>query len=419
MGERASKTNLKSDGARLWSSLMEMAKIGALPNGGCCRLALTDVARAGRDLFVDWLQAAGCEVTIDRFGNIFGLRLGKRPDLPIVLTGSHLDTQPKGGKFDGVYGVLAGLEAIRALNDAGIETERTVAVVSWTNEEGARIMRSCTGSGGFSGGIPEDEVLAAPANDGPTAGEELRRIGYMGEAGPRFLDVGDYIEAHIEQGPILEHEQKTIGVVTDIQGIRWMRYTLSGTDRHAGTTPMDLRSDTLAAAGEIIFRLNELANARRPDARITVGRVEPVPNSINTVAGRTTFTIDLRHPSAPTLDKFEDEIEAIVAAAAKRQGGRVAREKLFTLPPVACDKRLDGVIRDAATRLGYPNRDMLSGAFHDACFLATVAPTAMIFIPCKDGISHAEEEYASPEDCAAGVEVLVQTLVEVAGVVKG
>lgn len=402
------------DGARLWQSIEAMGRIGGLPNGGCNRQALTAVDKEGRDLFARWCEAAGARMRIDRFGNQFALRPGTMPELPLVATGSHLDTQPKGGRFDGVYGVLAGLEVLRALADAQVETRRTIAVVNWTNEEGCRIIAGCTGSGGFAGSISSLEALGTRSIDGTTVAEDLERIGYAGPLGPRAFDISAYVEAHIEQGPILEQEGVAIGIVTAVQGARWFRVVVDGTDRHAGTTPFELRQDSLVAAAEAIVAFDALGRKHGPDLRITVGRIEAAPGSINTTPSRTTFTIDLRHPASAMLDAMAGEIERIMQAATARTGTTHAIERLMEIAPVTFDARVADCLRDAAKGLGIEHRDMLSGAFHDACYIAPVAPTAMLFIPCRDGISHAEEEYASPAHCAAGAQVLLSALVELA-----
>ncbi len=402
-------TKVRIDGERLWDSLMEMAKIGATPKGGVCRLALTDVDRAARDLFVRWCEEAGCTVTVDRMGNIFGRREGRKKDLPPVMTGSHIDSQPTGGKFDGIYGVLSGLEVIRALNDAGVETDAPIEVSAWTNEEGSRFAPAMVSSGVFAGVFDLDYGLSRKDLDGKTIGEELARIGYAGEA-PVGKPVRAFFEAHIEQGPILEHEAKTIGVVTDAQGQRWYECTFTGQEAHAGPTPMSTRRDALVGASRVVDAVYRIGLAHAPLACATVGLVQVFPNSRNTIPGKVFFTVDLRHPKDETLSRMDAEVRAAIAKVAEELRLETALEQIWYSPPVPFDAECVAAVRAAAAANGFSHRDIVSGAGHDACYVARVAPTAMVFIPCEGGISHNEIESATPEHVAAGCQVLCDAM---------
>ncbi len=407
-------TDIRINGERLWDSLMEMAKIGATDKGGVCRLALTDVDKAARDLFVRWCEEAGCAVTVDRMGNIFGRREGTDPSLPPVMTGSHIDSQPTGGKFDGIYGVLAGLEVIRALNDAGATTKAPIEVSAWTNEEGSRFAPAMVSSGVFAGVFDLDYGLGRKDLDGKTIGEELARIGYAGEA-PVGKPVRAFFEAHIEQGPILEAEQKTIGVVTDAQGQRWYECTLTGQEAHAGPTPMATRRDALVGAARIVEAVNRIGLENAPLACATVGLVEVFPNSRNTIPGKVFFTVDFRHPDADVLARMDAALRETIERVTSEIGLGVELEQIWYSPPVPFDPECVDAVRRAAERNGLSHRDIVSGAGHDACYVSRVAPTAMVFIPCEDGISHNEIESATPEDVAAGCQVLLEAMLERAG----
>ncbi len=405
--------NLKIDGDRLWASLMELAEIGATEKGGVCRLALTDIDRAGRDLFVRWCEDAGCTVSVDGVGNVFARRPGKDAALPPVMAGSHLDSQPTGGKFDGAYGVLAGLEAVRTLNDFGIETDAPVEIVAWTNEEGSRFSPPMMGSGAFAGVFGADEVLARPDNvTGALLGDELSRIGYDGEAPVGGREIGAYFEAHIEQGPILENEGRTIGVVTGAQGQRWYEVTVTGQEAHAGPTPMTLRRDALVAAARMIDAVNRLGHDFPPEACATVGFVESSPNSRNTIPGRVFFTVDLRHPDNATLAAMDRRLRHDFAGIAEAAGCTADVVDFWEYPATAFDEACVSAVRDAAEQGGLLWRDIVSGAGHDAVYIARIAPAAMIFIPCEGGISHNEIENATREDCAAGAQVLIQAMLD-------
>lgn len=403
------------DEGRLWKSLMDMGRIGALPHGGSCRTALSAEDKAGRDLFIGWCKDAGCEVTFDQVGNIYARRPGRSPMRPAVATGSHLDTQPHGGKFDGVYGVLAGLEVVRALNAAGVETDAPIDVVVWTNEEGVRFGPPLGGSSAFAGAVDVATIHAALTLEGTTVHEDLKALGFLGTERPGARKFDCFVEVHIEQGPILEEKGLSIGVVTQIQGIRWLSVTVTGQDSHAGTTPMNRRRDALLSAAEMVTTLNRLAREQDESARLTIGRLLVEPNSGATIPGRVIFTVDFRHPDAATLDALEQRMQDAMRQIAKRGELDVVCQQVLSKPPVYFAGELIDTVRAAAKRLGYSSMDMLSGAGHDAMNIARVAPTAMIFVPCKDGLSHNEAESATPAHLAAGVQTLLYTLVARAG----
>ena len=404
--------NLRIDGDRLWASLMELAEIGATEKGGVCRLALTDLDRDGRDLFIRWCEEAGCSISIDKVGNIFARRAGANDDLPPVMTGSHLDSQPTGGKFDGAYGVLAGLEVIRTLNDARIETDAPIEVVAWTNEEGSRFSPPMMGSGAFAKVFEESYVLERPDNvTGETVGEELTRIGYDGEASVGGRDVGAYFEAHIEQGPILEDAAKTVGVVTGAQGQRWYEVFVTGQEAHAGPTPMTLRRDALLASARMIDAVNQVGHDHLPNACATCGFVEVKPNSRNTIPGDVFFTVDLRHPSDEVLASMDAAFRERCQAIARDADVDLRIEDFWQFPATPFDEDCVEAVRMGAERGGFAHMDIISGAGHDAVYMARVAPAGMIFIPCEDGISHNEIENATREDCAAGAQVLLGAVV--------
>ncbi len=403
------------DGERLWSTLMEMARFGATPKGGVCRLALTDEDKAARDLFSRWCAEAGCSVTVDRMGNVFARRSGRDDALPPVVMGSHLDSQPTGGKFDGAYGVLAGLEVVRTLNDHAIETEAPVEVVSWTNEEGSRFQPPMVASGVFAGAFDLEESLAAKDLEGNTLGGELARIGYAGSAEVGGRPVAAYFEPHIEQGPILEAEGKVIGVVTGAQGQRWYETTVTGQEAHAGPPPMDVRRDALVGAARMIGEVRRIGVDHAPDGRSTVGFVTVHPNSRNVVPGSVFFSVDLRHPDDAALAAMGEALRETCNAVARDEGLEVKLEEILYFPALPFDPDCVRAVREGAETLSYAHRDIISGAGHDAVYLARVAPTGMIFVPCEGGISHAEIEYAKPEDLAAGCNVLLYAVLERAG----
>lgn len=406
----AAPVSLRVDGARLWQSLMQLAEIGATAKGGVCRLALTDLDRQGRDLVVAWLRDAGAGIEIDAAGNVFATRPGRTAGAPAVLTGSHLDTQPSGGKFDGNFGVLAGLEVLRTLNDAGVVTEKPVAVAIWTNEEGSRFVPVMGGSGAFAGVFPLEHLLQQRDVDGIAFGEALDRIGYAGSApvGGRALDA--YFEAHIEQGPVLEREDKIIGVVTGALGLRWYDCIWMGQDAHAGPTPMESRHDALRGASRLVEAINGIAMRHAPDGRATVGFMQVKPNSRNVIPGRVAMSVDMRHPEDQHLADMDRELRAAAAAIADDLRLECEVRQVDRFPASRFHADCVAAVRSATQRLGYAHREIVSGAGHDAIYLARVAPTAMIFVPCKDGISHNETEDARPEHLEAGANVLLHAV---------
>ncbi|MBI3507819.1 MAG: Zn-dependent hydrolase [Proteobacteria bacterium] len=406
--------NLRVDGDRLWDSLAEMAQIGATPKGGVCRLALTDLDRQGRDLFAKWAKALGCTLTVDRAGNMFARREGRDPALPAVMTGSHLDTQPTGGRFDGVYGVLAGIEVLRTLADAKIETDRAVEVAVWTNEEGSRFSPAMMGSGAYAGVFALAEIDAKKDIDGVTFGEALVKIGYRGPAPVGGRPAAAYFEAHIEQGPILEAEGKTIGIVTGAQGQRWYEVNVTGQEAHAGPTPMARRKDALVAAARMIDAVNRIGHEFQPSACATVGFIQSSPNSRNTIPGHVFFTIDFRHPDDARLAGMDKAMKERFAAIAAQAGVELEIKDFWYFPPTPFDPRLVDAVRQGAALHGHSAMEIVSGAGHDAVYMARVAPTAMIFVPCTDGISHNEIEDAKPADLAAGCDVLLHAILEAA-----
>ncbi|MFZ2006250.1 MAG: Zn-dependent hydrolase [Stellaceae bacterium] len=413
--------NLTVNGERLWSSLMELARIGATAKGGVCRLAASDLDAEARRLFIRWCEEVGCAVTIDRIGNIFARRPGRNPALPPIVTGSHLDTQPTGGKFDGAYGVMAGLEVVRTLNDLGYETEAPIEIVAWTNEEGSRFSPAMVGSGTFTGVFDLDAALATPDNNAPelTLGTELRRIGFAGAAPVDEHPVAAYFEAHIEQGPILEAAGLPIGVVTGAQGQRWYEITVTGQEAHAGPTPMPRRRDALVGAARMIDAVNRIGHAHAPHACATVGVIQVSPNSRNTIPGRVFFTVDFRHPDNDVLTAMDKELRAACDKAAATQQLECDVKEFWYFPPTPFDARMVCAVREAAEAQDLAHRDIISGAGHDAVYLARVAPTAMIFVPCVGGISHNEIEDAKPDDLTAGCAVLLNAILETADRAKG
>lgn len=406
------------DSQRLWNSLMDLAKIGATAKGGVCRLALTDLDRQARDLFTSWCTAAGCTVAVDGIGNIFARRPGRNDQLPPIIAGSHIDTQPSGGKFDGNFGVLAGLEVVRSLNDHGIQTEAPIEVVVWTNEEGSRFTPVMMGSGVFVDAFTLESTLQRTDLDGVTVGEALTKIGYSGSDPPGNRPVGAYFEAHIEQGPILEDSQKVIGVVGGALGLRWYDVVVTGQDAHAGPTPMRLRKNALVAASKMVADINELAHRFQPDGRATVGFMQVKPNSRNVIPGEVKFSIDLRHAEDDALDKMEAQTRALCERQAQSGSVTVDVERVANYPACKFDVKCVAAVRGAAQKLGISHMDIVSGAGHDAIYMARVAPTSMIFVPCEGGISHNELENAKAEDLAAGCNVLLNVMLEQAQVAK-
>jgi N-carbamoyl-L-amino-acid hydrolase len=409
-------TSIRVDGTRLWQALMDLAQIGATPKGGVRRLALTDLDRQGRDLVVGWLRETGATVEIDGAGNIFATRRGRNNEAPVVLTGSHVDTQPSGGKFDGNYGVLAGLEVLRTLNAAGVVTDKPVGVAIWTNEEGTRFIPTMGGSGAFAQVFTLDYLLAQRDIDGISYGEALASIGYAGSApvGKRAVDA--YFEAHIEQGPILERQDKLIGVVTGALGQRWYDCVWTGQDAHAGPTPMEARHDALRGAARMVEAVNALALRHAPDGRATVGFMQVVPNSRNVIPGLVRMSVDMRHPHNDALARMDRELRDAAAGIARELRLECDVRQVVEFPASHFDTDCVNSVETAAQELGYSSRRIVSGAAHDAVYLSRVAPTSMIFVPCKDGISHNETEDARPEHLEAGANVLLHAVLARAGV---
>ncbi|WP_433695644.1 Zn-dependent hydrolase [Paraburkholderia phenoliruptrix] len=413
----AALARLRVDGQRLWNSLIQLAQIGATEKGGVCRLALTELDRIARDRFVAWAKEIGCTVRVDAIGNIFARRAGLRDDLPPVMTGSHIDTQPTGGKFDGNYGVLAGLEVLRTLADANITTLAPLEVAVWTNEEGSRFVPVMMGSGVFAGAFTLDHALDQRDRDGVSVRDALAAIGYIGENAKPHT-VAAYFEAHIEQGPVLEAHDKTIGIVQGALGQRWYDVTVHGMEAHAGPTPMELRRDALLVAADVIHAVNRIALDHAPHGRGTVGWLDVHPNSRNVIPGRVKLTVDLRAADDATLTAMDSALRAACEAAGKQAGIEVEIEPVVYFPPQPFASDLVAAVKQGADMLGLSSMDVISGAGHDAVYLARVAPAAMIFVPCKDGISHNEIEDARAEHLEAGCNVLLQAMLKAAQTVR-
>ncbi|VVO56764.1 N-carbamoyl-L-amino-acid hydrolase [Pseudomonas fluorescens] len=399
---------------RLWQSLMDLAQLGATPKGGVCRLALTDLDRQARDLFVRWCEEAGCTVSIDGIGNIFARRAGRNHERAPVMTGSHIDTQPTGGKFDGCYGVMAGLEVIRTLNDLGVQTEAPIEVVVWTNEEGSRFPPCMMGSGVFAGKFDLEDTLCKQDEHGLSVGSELQRIGYAGSRAVLGHPVGAYFEAHIEQGPVLEDRETTIGVVMGCLGQKWFDLTLTGVEAHAGPTPMHLRKDALVGAAQVVSAVNRIAHAQQPHACGTVGCLTLHPGSRNVIPGQVQMTIDLRHLHADKLQAMVDEVRQVIEDTCLQHGLSYELTPTADFPPLDFDPACVAAVRQGAEQLGLSHMDIVSGAGHDAIFVAELGPAGMIFVPCEGGISHNEIENAAPQDLADGCAVLLRAMVNAA-----
>ncbi|MFZ6752424.1 Zn-dependent hydrolase [Undibacterium sp. Dicai25W] len=404
--------DLRINGDRLWASLMELAQIGATAKGGVKRLALSDLDKQGRDLVVSWGKQAGMTVTVDKIGNVFMRRAGRNAALPPVMSGSHIDTQPTGGKFDGNYGVLAALEVVRTLNDHQIQTEAPIEVAFWTNEEGSRFVPVMMGSGVFCGAFTLEHAYAAKDIDGKTVADELARIGYLGTEKPGQHPIGAYFEAHIEQGPVLEDADKVIGVVPGVLGLSWYDCVVTGMEAHAGPTPMGLRKDALQVATHIMQEVVNIGNRYPPYGRGTVGMVQVFPNSRNVIPGEVKFSIDLRNVSTDLLDTMHNEILAYVDSRSRSSGLKISIERVSYFPPCPFHPECVDAVRKATANLGYSTMDVVSGAGHDAIYAARLAPAGMIFVPCKDGISHNEIEDAKAEHLSAGCNVLLHAMLE-------
>jgi N-carbamoyl-L-amino-acid hydrolase len=413
----ADLSNVRVNGSRLWDALMEMGKIGGTPKGGCKRLTLTDLDRQGRDLFRAWVEKEGCTVEVDEMGNMFATRPGVENDLSPVLMGSHLDTQPTGGKFDGVLGVLGAVEVIRSLNDLKIKTRRPIVVANWTNEEGSRFAPAMVSSGVFAGAYTKDFAYSRTDAEGKTLGEELQRIGFKGDKPVGGWPIHASFELHIEQGPILEDENIEIGIVTHGQGQRWYEIRLTGFESHAGSTPMPRRKDALLGAARIVERVNQIGLSRAPLAMATVGMLNPFPNSRNVIPGEVFMTCEFRHPLDATLAEMDAALHAGVEEIASKIGLTYDLKQVFDYPAVPFDEGCVAAVRAAASKLGYTHRDIVSGAGHDACYLARVCPTSMIFTPCVDGVSHNELENIKPEWSTAGANVLMHAVLAKAEIV--
>jgi beta-ureidopropionase / N-carbamoyl-L-amino-acid hydrolase len=407
---------LRVNGPRLWDSLMTLAKIGATPKGGVCRLTLTDLDKQGRDLVLGWAREAGMEITIDKIGNGFMRRPGRNNALPPIVTGSHIDTQPTGGKFDGNYGVLAGIEVVRTLNDNGVQTEAPIEVAFWTNEEGSRFVPVMMGSGVFAKAFTLEHAYAAKDTEGKTVKGELERIGYIGAQEPGAHPIGAYFETHIEQGPVLEDHDVTIGVVGGVLGIRWYDCVVSGMEAHAGPTPMALRKDALQVAAKLMLEVVACAHRHPPHGRGTVGMVHVHPNSRNVIPGQVKFSIDLRNANDALCEAMDADIRAVADKLSKASGLPISIELVSHYPATPFHADCIGSVAAAAAKLGYSNMPVISGAGHDAVYMSRLAPAGMIFIPCKDGISHNEIEDAKPEHITAGCNVLLHAMLERAGV---
>ncbi len=409
--------NLRINSARLWDSLMEMAKIGPGVAGGNNRQTLTDDDAKGRELFKTWCEAAGMTMGVDQMGTMFATRAGEDPDALPVYMGSHLDTQPTGGKYDGVLGVLGALEAVRTMNDLGVKTKHPIVVVNWTNEEGTRFAPAMLASGVFAGMHEQDWAYARKDADGKAFGDELKRIGWVGEEKVGTRKMHALFELHIEQGPILEAEGKDIGVVTHGQGLWWLEVRLTGKDAHTGSTPMHMRVNAGLGMARITEAVHEIAMAHQPNAVGAVGQANVYPNSRNVIPGKAVFTIDIRSPDIAKLTSMRDQIEHAAQQIARDLGLGIEIEPTGHFDPVTFDPGCVEAVRSAAERLGYSHMNIVSGAGHDACWINRVAPTAMIMCPCVDGLSHNEAEEISPEWAAAGTDVLLHAVLETAEVV--
>lgn len=414
----APAANMKVDGDRLWDSLMEMAEIGPGVAGGNNRQTLTDEDAEGRSLFKSWCEAAGCTMGVDRMGTMFARREGTDPSALPVYVGSHLDTQPTGGKYDGVLGVLGGLEIIRTLNDLDIRTKHPIVVTNWTNEEGTRFAPAMLASGVFAGMHELDWAYDREDAAGKKFGDELKRIGWQGDEEVGAREMHAFFELHIEQGPILEAQGKDIGVVTHGQGLWWLEVRLTGKDAHTGSTPMEMRVNAGLGMARITEAVHRIAMDHQPNAVGAVGQANVYPNSRNVIPGKAVFTIDFRSPDLEKLTSMRERLEKEAAEIAKDLGLGIEIEPTGHFDPVTFDVGCVAAVRNAAERLGYSHMDIVSGAGHDACWINRVAPTAMVMCPCVDGLSHNEAEEISKEWAAAGADVLFHAVVETAEIVE-
>ena len=410
--------NLKLDGDRLWQSLMDMAKIGPGVAGGNNRQTLTDEDAEGRELFKKWCLKENLKMGLDSMGNMFAERPGTEPDLLPVYVGSHLDTQPTGGKYDGVLGVLGALEMVRTLNDLNIKTRRPIVIVNWTNEEGTRFAPPMMASGVFAGMHTQDWAYGRTDADGKKFGDEIQRIGWVGDEKVGARKMHSFFELHIEQGPILEAENKDIGVVTHGQGLNWLQVTLTGRESHTGSTPMSMRLNAGLGMARITELVHTIAMKNQPEAVGAVGHCDVYPNSRNIIPGKCVFTIDFRSPSFDTQESMERELREGAEKIAKELKLELEIEKAGHFDPVTFDETCVTAVRNAAERLGYSHRNLISGAGHDACWINKVAPAAMVMCPCVDGLSHNEAEEISKDWASAGANVLFQAVLETAEIIS-
>ncbi|MDR9393821.1 Zn-dependent hydrolase [Roseovarius sp. SYSU LYC5161] len=410
--------NLRINADRLWDSLMEVARIGPGVAGGNNRQTLTDADAEGRDLFKKWCDEAGCTMGVDEIGNMFARREGTDPDALPVYVGSHLDTQPTGGKYDGVLGVLGGLEIIRTLNDLNIRTKHPIVVTNWTNEEGTRFAPAMLASGVFAGVHAQDWAEDRTDADGRRFGDELDRIGWRGDEKIGARKMHAFFELHIEQGPILEAEEKDVGVVTHGQGLSWTQVTITGKESHTGSTPMPMRRNAGLGMARVLEKVDEIAWSNKPDAVGAAGHIDIYPNSRNVIPGKAVFTVDFRSPQLEVIEDMEARLRAEGNKIAEEMGLEIEFEKVGGFDPVKFDEGCVTAVRNAAERLGYSHRNLVSGAGHDACWINRVAPTAMVMCPCVDGLSHNEAEEISKDWAMAGADVLMHAVVETAEIVE-
>jgi N-carbamoyl-L-amino-acid hydrolase len=406
--------NLRVNGERLWSRLMAMGEIGATVNGGCNRQALTDLDLEGRTLLSRWAQAAGCTIRVDAIGNLFLRRPGSKPELPVVMTGSHLDTQPTGGKFDGVYGVLAGLEVIETLNEHALTTRHPIELCVWCNEEGSRFPMAMMGSAVWAGRLPLEWAYALTDRAGESVRRELERLNIDTGRPLERQAVKASLEVHIEQGPVLEQQHKTVGVVTGAQHMSRHEISITGQEAHAGPTPMHLRRDPIRVLAEVLPKLYAVTESHGPEARFTVGVIETRPGSPNTVPGSLRFTVDVRHPDANHYAALKAAVHATVRASLRAHGLDGEIRCVWEAPGIAFDPACVAAVREAAQSLGFAAIDMVSGAGHDSCNVSAVVPSAMVFVPCAGGLSHNEAESATASDLAAGADVLLHAMLALA-----
>ena len=409
MSEVKAVPDLTIDAERLNRRIAELAEVGAIDGGGVCRLALTDADRAGRDLVCGWMRELGMRVAIDRIGNVVAIREGLEDGAP-VATGSHIDTVATGGRYDGALGVLAGLEVVACLNDAGLSTRRPLAVCFFTNEEGARFAPDMMGSGVQQGALDLDQMLAVESIDGRVLGDELRRIGYAGAAAADGFRAHSFVELHVEQGPVLEQEGILIGAVTGVQGISWTEYRIAGTANHAGTTPMHLRHDAGYAAAAIAVEARRIATDMGGSQVATVGVTELAPNLVNVIAREALVTVDLRNMQESLLREAEQRMQDFVNEIARREGVEISERRLARFEPVAFDEAMVALVEETALALGFSCRRMPSGAGHDAQMFAPNSPTAMIFVPSRGGISHNVAEFTAAQEIEAGANLLLRVM---------